>query len=67
MPEFVATLLAAAAFCLTLMLLNAATRWLLEAHLGPQILCENSVLQYGSALVAARAAYRRAPQRHAEG
>lgn len=63
MPEFVATLLAAAAFCLTLMLLNAVTRWLLQAHLGPQMLCENSVLQYGSALVVARVAYSRAPLR----
>lgn len=63
MPEFVATLLGAAAFCLTLMLLNAVTRWLLQAHLGPQMLCEDSVLQYGSALVVARAAYRRAPLR----
>lgn len=63
MPEFIATLLGAAAFCLTLMLLNAVTRWLLQAHLGPQMLCEDSVLQYGSALVVARAAYRRAPLR----
>lgn len=63
MPEFVATLLAAAAFCLTLLVLNAATRWLLQAHLAPQDLCENGFLQYGGALVAARATYRRAPQR----
>lgn len=63
MPEFVATLLAAAAFCFTLLVLNAATRWLLQAHLGPQDFCENGFLQYGGALVAARATYRRAPQR----
>jgi hypothetical protein len=63
MPEFVATLLAAAAFCVTLLLLNAVTRWLLQAQLGPHELCENSFLQYGSALVVARATYRRAPLR----
>ncbi len=63
MPEFVATLLAAAAFCVTLLLLNAATRLLLQAHFGPPDLAENGFLQYGGALVAARATYRRAPQR----
>lgn len=63
MPEFVATLLATAAFCATLLLLNALTRWLLQLHLGPQDLCENGFVQYGGALVVARAAYRRAPVR----
>ncbi len=63
MPEFTATLLATAAFCVTLLLLNAATRWLLQVHLGPQALCENGFVQYGGALVAARATYRRAPVR----
>lgn len=63
MPEFTATLLATAAFCATLLLLNAATRWLLQVHLGPQGLCENSFVQYGSALVVARVTYRRSPVR----
>ena len=63
MPEFTATLLATAAFCVTLLLLNAATRGLLQIHLGPQGLCEDGFVQYGCALAAARATYRRAPVR----
>ena len=63
MPEFVASLLAAAAFCLALLALNALTRVLMQQHLGPQDLGESGFLQIGGALVAARAAYRRAPQR----
>ena len=63
MPEFVASLLAAAAFCLTLMALNALTRLLIQAHLGPADLGESGFLQVGGALVMARIAYRRAPQR----
>lgn len=63
MPEFVATLLAAAAFCLALMALNALTRLLIQAHLGPTDLGESGFLQIGSALLVARVAYRRAPQR----
>ena len=55
MPEFVASLLAAAAFCLTLLALNALTRLLIQAHGAPPDL--------GGALVAARVAYRRAPHR----
>ena len=63
MPEFVASLLAAAAFCLTLMALNALTRLLIQAHLGPTDLGESGFLQVGGALVMARIAYRRALQR----
>ncbi len=63
MPEFVATLLATAAFCATLLLLNALTRCLLQAHLGPHELCENGFVQYGGALLVARVAYRRVPVR----
>ncbi|MBE7196628.1 MAG: hypothetical protein INR70_02325 [Parafilimonas terrae] len=63
MPEFVASLLAAAAFCLTLLALNALTRVLIQAHLGPTDLGETGFLQVGGALVAARVAYRRGPRR----
>lgn len=63
MPEFVASLLAAAAFCLTLLALNALTRVLIQAQLSPSDLGETGLLQVGGALVAARAAYRRAPHR----
>ena len=62
MPEFVASLLAAAAFCLTLLALNALTRLLIQAHFAPPDLGESGFLQIGSALVLARAAYRRALQ-----
>lgn len=63
MPEFVASLLAAAAFCLTLLALNALTRLLIQAQLSPSDLGETGLLQVGGALVAARVAYRRAPHR----
>ncbi|MCJ2017859.1 MULTISPECIES: hypothetical protein [unclassified Methylobacterium] len=63
MPEFVASLLAAAAFCLTLLALNALTRLLIQAHLGSPDLGETGFLQVGGALVAARVAYRRGPGR----
>jgi hypothetical protein len=63
MPEFVASLLAAAAFCLTLLVLNALTRLLIQAHIGPADLGETGLLQIGGALIAARVAYRRAPHR----
>jgi hypothetical protein len=63
MPEFVASLLAAAAFCLALLALNAITRGLIQAHLGPYDLGETGFLQIGGALVAARIAYRRGPRR----
>ncbi|MGH1589216.1 hypothetical protein ACRBEV_13710 [Methylobacterium phyllosphaerae] len=63
MPEFVASLLAAAAFCLTLLALNALTRLLIQAHVAPVDLGETGLLQIGGALVVARAAYRMAPHR----
>lgn len=63
MPEFVASLLAAAAFCLTLLALNALTRLLIQAHLTPPDFGETGFLQIGGALLVARVAYRRAPQR----
>ena len=63
MPEFVASLLAAAAFCLTLLALNALTRILIQAHFAPPDLGESGFLRIGGALVAARAAYRRMPLR----
>ena len=67
MPEFVASLLAAAAFCLTLLALNALTRLLIQAHYAPPDLGETGFLQIGGALVVARAAYRRAPHRQIDG
>ncbi|MEE7447690.1 hypothetical protein MRF4_07605 [Methylobacterium radiotolerans] len=63
MPEFVASLLAAAAFCLTLLALNALTRLLIQAHVAPADLGETGFLQIVGALLMARAAYRRAPER----
>ena len=63
MPEFVASLLAAAAFCLTLLALNLLTRVLIQTHLTPSDLGESGFLQIGAALVLARVAYRRAPVR----
>lgn len=63
MPEFVAGLLSAAAFCLTLLALNALTRLLIQSHVAPPDLGETGFLQIGGALVVARAAYRRSPQR----
>lgn len=63
MPEFVASLLAAAAFCLTLLALNALTRLLIQAHYAPADLGESGFLQIGGALFLARIAYRRAPHR----
>ncbi|MEE7489981.1 hypothetical protein [Methylobacterium oryzae] len=63
MPEFVASLLAAAAFCLTLLVLNALTRLLIQAHVAPADLGETGFLQIVGALLMARAAYRRAPER----
>ena len=55
MPEFVASLLAAAAFCLTLLALNALTRLLIQAHIAPSDLGETGYLQVGGALQMARA------------
>jgi hypothetical protein len=63
MPEFVASLLAAAAFCLTLLALNALTRLLIQAHLAPTDLGETGFLQIGGALLMARVAYRQVPHR----
>jgi multisubunit Na+/H+ antiporter MnhB subunit len=63
MPEFVASLLAAAAFCLALLALNALTRVVIQTHLAPSDLGESGFLQIGGALLLARVAYRRAPVR----
>ena len=63
MPDFVAALLAAAAFCLVLVVLNALTRLLIHWHLAPYDLAENGLLQVGGAVALARVAYRRAPIR----
>ena len=63
MPDFVAALLAAAAFCLVLLALNALTRLLLHWHVAPSELAENGLLQVGGAVALARVAYRRAPIR----
>ena len=63
MPDFVAALLAAAAFCIALPALNALTRLLIQSHLAPDQLAENGLLQVGGALVLARVAYSRTPVR----
>ncbi|WP_336488566.1 hypothetical protein [Methylobacterium nigriterrae] len=59
MPDFVAALAAAAAFCAGLIALNAVTRLALHWQLGPADLGENGFLQIGGALILARATYRR--------
>lgn len=63
MPDFVSALLAAAAFCIVLVALNALTRLLIYWHLAPHDLAENGLLQVGGALALARVAYRRTPVR----
>ncbi|WP_027172886.1 hypothetical protein [Methylobacterium sp. 10] len=60
MPDFVAALITAAAFCAGLMLLNVLTRWALQAQIAPTDLAENGLLQYGLALVLAGFTWRRA-------
>ncbi|MGU3540365.1 hypothetical protein [Methylobacterium sp. A54F] len=64
MPDFVASLGAAAVFCLALIALNALTRLAVQWQLGPHEFAENGLLQFGGALVLARAAYRRGTGRH---
>lgn len=59
MPDFVAALLAAAVFCIGVILLNALTRLALQMQVAPNDLAENGFVQYGGALVLARVAYRR--------
>ncbi|AWN42240.1 hypothetical protein [Methylobacterium durans] len=61
MPDFVAALTAAAAFCLGLIALNALTRLALICQVAPSDLAENGFVQFGGAVILARAAYRRAP------
>lgn len=63
MPDFVAALVSAVAFCVALVALNALTRCLVQWHLAPHALSENGILQFGGALALARVAYRRAPTR----
>ncbi|MBY0257952.1 hypothetical protein [Methylobacterium sp.] len=50
MPDFVATLAAAALFCGGVLILNGLTRLALHLHLAPADLAENGLLQYGLAL-----------------
>ncbi len=59
MPDFVAAALASAVFCLAVIALNALTRLALQAHLAPDGLAENGLLQYGGALALASTTYRR--------
>lgn len=63
MSDFVAALLAAAAFCAASIALNALTRLAIDWHFAPNQLAENGFLQFGGALVLAHLAYRRAPGR----
>ena len=59
MPDFVAAMITAAAFCAGLILLNALTHWALQAQIAPTDLAENGLLQYGLALVLAGLTWRR--------
>ncbi|CAA2139662.1 MULTISPECIES: hypothetical protein [Methylobacterium] len=60
MPDFVAALITAAAFCAGLILLNVLTRWAIQAQIAPADLAENGLLQYGLALALAGCTWRRA-------
>ena len=60
MPDFVAALITAAAFCAGLILLNVLTRWALQAQIAPADLAENGLLQYGLAIALAGFTWRRA-------
>lgn len=60
MPDFVATLAAAALFCGGVLILNGLTRLALHLHLAPYDLAENGLLQYGLALGLAGLFWRRA-------
>ncbi|WP_019904591.1 hypothetical protein [Methylobacterium sp. 77] len=59
MPDFVAALITAAAFCAAVIVTNALTRWALQMHLAPADLAENGFLQYGVSLAFAASAWRR--------
>ncbi|MCC0808224.1 hypothetical protein FPV16_18750 [Methylobacterium sp. W2] len=60
MPDFVAALITAAAFCAGLILLNVLTRWAIQAQIAPADLAENGLLQYGLAIALAGFIWRRA-------
>ncbi|CAA2104409.1 hypothetical protein MBUL_02689 [Methylobacterium bullatum] len=60
MPDFVAALITAAAFCAGLILLNVLTRWAIQAQIAPVDLAENGLLQYGLAIALAGFTWRRA-------
>ncbi|WP_018044403.1 hypothetical protein [Methylobacterium sp. 88A] len=60
MPDFVAALITAAAFCAGLILLNVLTRWAIQAQIAPADLAENGLLQYGLAIALAGLTWRRA-------
>ncbi|MCJ2047091.1 hypothetical protein MKK58_21495 [Methylobacterium sp. J-078] len=63
MPDFVATLAAAALFCGGVLILNGLTRLALHLHLAPFDLAENGLLQYGLALGLAGLFWRRAARK----
>lgn len=65
MPDFVASLAAAAVFCLALIALDALTRFALQWHIAPEGLGEPGFLQIGGALALAHVTYRRAVQNQA--
>jgi hypothetical protein len=65
MPDFVAALASAAAFCLAVILSNAATRLAIDLHIAPADLGENGPVQYGLALLLAHLAWRRMTRRRA--
>lgn len=60
MPDFVAALITAAAFCAGLILLNVLTRWAIQVQIAPADLAENGLLQYGLAIALAGFTWRRA-------
>ncbi|WP_163579812.1 hypothetical protein, partial [Klebsiella pneumoniae] len=58
MPDFVAALFAAAAFCMGVIAFNALTRAVVQMQIAPSDLGENGLAQFGGALLLARVAYR---------
>lgn len=59
MPDFIATLVAVAVFCIGVVALNALTRLALQMQLAPAGLAEGGVVQFGAALILAHAVWRR--------
>ena len=65
MPDFIAALLAAAAFCAGVIALNALTHLAIQMHVAPSDLAEGGFVQYGAGLLLAGTTWRRTLHRRA--